>query len=215
MNEKEFIDYYWKQYILIEKEFSSTKRYLSLEEDNFNAYSSVFLKLLLEIGSEVDISAKLLCRLINPESKAETLKQCLDEIKAKYAEFVNVSIISGKIKVSPWSDNDTPTWWKVYNGVKHNRTKVERYGSIEKENYKFANQKNVFTALAGLYQLNVYIFRLTEHNNYLDSPLPGSRYFTLSGYGWDEKEFYYDMKPYINDDGHLIYILPSFQYNEI
>ena len=53
MNEDEFLGLYWKNYILLEKEFSETLEYITLDVDNYNVYSSRYIKLLLQIGSEI------------------------------------------------------------------------------------------------------------------------------------------------------------------
>lgn len=55
---KEFINTYWSQYILLEKEFVSTLHYLSLDRENEEAFSQAYLKLLLELGSEIDVAFK-------------------------------------------------------------------------------------------------------------------------------------------------------------
>lgn len=57
MSEEEFVNLYWKQYIMIEKEFRQTTKYVALDSINFKTYSDAYIKLLLQIGSEVDIVA--------------------------------------------------------------------------------------------------------------------------------------------------------------
>lgn len=49
MNEKEFLNNYWSQYILLEKEFLSIISYVFLDENNFNVFSNSFIKIILEI----------------------------------------------------------------------------------------------------------------------------------------------------------------------
>ena len=65
MDKKKFIQLYWKNYIAIDKEFTKTLEYITLDSDNFRAYSGAYIKLLLQIGNEIDITAKLLCRQYN------------------------------------------------------------------------------------------------------------------------------------------------------
>ena len=39
MTENEFINLYWKQYIMLEKEFRNTVNYVALDYINFETYS--------------------------------------------------------------------------------------------------------------------------------------------------------------------------------
>ena len=55
MTENEFVNLYWKQYIMLEKEFRKTVKYVALDSINFETYSDAYVKLLIQIGSEVDI----------------------------------------------------------------------------------------------------------------------------------------------------------------
>ncbi len=73
MAEREFTNLYWKQFLMIEKEFRKAIQYVALSEDNYNTYSDFFVKILLQIGSEIDVVAKTLCREINAKSKAKRI----------------------------------------------------------------------------------------------------------------------------------------------
>ncbi len=68
MDVEEFWDYILRNYyILLEKEFAETLEYITLDADNYNVYSARYIKLLLQIGSEIDINAKLLCSQYNAQ----------------------------------------------------------------------------------------------------------------------------------------------------
>lgn len=56
---------YWKQYISIEKEFNNSLEYVTLDKDNFQIFSDRYVKLLLEIGSEIDIVCKEYCKEVD------------------------------------------------------------------------------------------------------------------------------------------------------
>lgn len=45
MDVEEFLGLYWRNYILLEKEFAETLEYITLDADNYNVYSAstVFL----------------------------------------------------------------------------------------------------------------------------------------------------------------------------
>lgn len=50
MNKQDFIHLYWKIYISIEKEFVETLNYVSLAVENYGAFSSSYIKILLQVG---------------------------------------------------------------------------------------------------------------------------------------------------------------------
>ena len=58
LNCDQFTDIYWAHYISLEKEFASTLRFVSIDPSNDNTFSEAYSKLLLEIGSEVDVVLK-------------------------------------------------------------------------------------------------------------------------------------------------------------
>lgn len=53
-----------------------------------------------------------------------------------------------------WSDITAPTWWTMYNKVKHHR--MENDSTTQRQYYKFANLENVLNALAALYIAEEY-----------------------------------------------------------
>ena len=217
MTREEFSDLYWYQYIMIEKEFKATTKYVTIDSLNCKAYSIAYAKLLLQIGSEVDVIAKQLCLEINNNSKAKNINQYSPEIIGRFIEFPNVTVACGSIVLQPWKewDKDSPDWWKVYNGVKHNRNKTETYANITQENYRFGNQENTLNALAGLYQLEQYLYSVIAHNPHEETPLPGSRLFKLIDCGWEKKQFAQDMVLYVNDDGMLYSLTSDSSYADL
>lgn len=54
----DFINNYWSQYRLLEKEYLNTLQFITLDEDNDNAFSQAYIKLILELGSEIDVVFK-------------------------------------------------------------------------------------------------------------------------------------------------------------
>ncbi len=216
MKDKEFTNQYWKQYIMVEKEFKATIRYNALDKVNFSAYSNAYAKLLLQIGSEVDVVAKVLCREINSASKADSIDQYKGIICTHFPEFESVTTSCDDIDLQPWKDWSaaSPIWWKVYNGNKHNRNRKETYASITLENYKFAAQGNVLNALAGLYQLEQYLYLFTQHEEGKETPLPGSRLFILTDQGWENKHFGHDSLYFI-ERGCLYHVEADTPYSDI
>lgn len=213
MNSEEFLDTYWSYYISIEKEFMNTFQYISLDEDNNNSFSQSYAKLIMEICSEIDVLFKEYCRFLDEKfnkrySKIVRYREC---IRNKKPEFVDqeVQLIRNDIIIVPWSewdDADSPSWWTVYNKVKHHRTSIVKINNISKEAYKFANQEYTLLSLAGLYQLLIYYYYDISvcENKRVVVPLPGSRMFRLVGGIWKDVTFYGDYATYINDEGYLI-----------
>lgn len=213
-----FTDVYWAHYISLEKEFASTLRFVSIDPSNENTFSEAYSKLLLEIGSEVDVVLKEYCKLLQPSFSGETIVQYKSTINSVRPDFCtqDVLILKTEDKIKPWyawggsiveagSVVKNPYWWKVYNKVKHDRTETGTIAFETKEYYKFANQKYTIHALAGLYQTLIYLYYnlATTEGKKVVTPLPGSRMFELTGGAWDTNQFYRDVAVYI-DDGVLI-----------
>ena len=69
MTVSEFKKNYINHYLLLEKDFQLTTEYVTLSEDNYNTYSVSYLKLLLTIGSEIDVMLEFLAKLYEPATK--------------------------------------------------------------------------------------------------------------------------------------------------
>lgn len=217
MTDDVFSNLYWKQFLLLEKEFRKTTKYVALSVDNKEAYSDFYAKLLLQIGSEVDVIAKILCREINTSSTAEKIDQYKNEILPVHPEIENVTVECSGIPIIPWKDWSitSPAWWKIYNGLKHNRGGVETYNNETKENYKFANLNTVTSALAGLYLLELYLYqRVTDREPQLDTPLPGSRLFKPVDQGWEYRKVYRDTT-LILEGATLKQVIGDFEYGDL
>ncbi|WP_298025159.1 hypothetical protein [uncultured Dysosmobacter sp.] len=168
---------YCAYYRTLEEDFVATEKYLTVNKDNFSAYSNEFVKLLQATCSELDVMLKGLCRLIDPKFKGETINTYCKCILDSNPHFVraNVSLIRvQEIMLAPWGEwhcteksvtngkvvieVDNPNWWTMYNKIKHDRTKV--CPSSKKPYYKYANQENVLNALAALYIVISYILHM-------------------------------------------------------
>ena len=216
-----FTDIYWAHYVSLEKEFLNTLKYVSLSNDNYSAYSETYSKLMLEIGSEIDVVLKIYCKLLQPTFNGNCITDYMTLISVSKAAFSTqeVSISTNEVKVQPWinwsrSDGGiSPFWWTAYNKIKHNRTGTGTINGVTKEYYKFGNQENTLLALAGLYQTLLHIYyelAISEHKKVL-IPLPGSRIFELTGGPWSSIQFYRDYAFYV-DNGSLIMESSSVYY---
>ena len=150
MKMNEYLQTYWKQYLLIEKELINTSLYVSLETDNFNTYSPIYLKLILEIGSELDNVFKEISGLSGRTSIGDYAKTIL----AKYPAITtqSVSVKDSNIIVRPFDGWNTTqpsqslAFWGKYNLIKHERN----------INYKQASLSTTIHSLSGLFVLLMY-----------------------------------------------------------
>lgn len=155
----------WRFYLRLEDEFCNTMTYVEFSENNMKTYSKEYCKILLSIGAEVDIICKRLCQQVCPEKKCNNITQYA-EILCDYNDLSSASakFSYSKEDVIPfngWIPDNSPSWWKAYNLIKHDRA--------AEENEKFGNLENAFQALSGLFVLNRYyddIVRAAKYGNF-------------------------------------------------
>ena len=206
-----FLDIYWDQYIMLEREFYNTLHYVSLSEDNYNTYSSAFIKIILQIGSEVDIALKYYCKLLNDSFDGDKIYKYQQFLQKKDPDFCaqKIQCLYSYIVLEPWIkwriSSEQPCWWTVYNKIKHCRDQLGTIENETKKYYKFANLKYTLQGLSALYQTLIYSYyrHAKDEDKTIITPLPGSRMFKLVGDGWDNIDFYADEGFYIEND-HLI-----------
>ena len=155
---------HWDYYIALENDIRKLSRYIEFDESNFMVHSIELTRLLLTASSEVDVVLKELCKLTEPDSRAENINAYKNIIKEKFPAIINTGVTCPLygLSLAPWSnwmDDENPEWWKSYNKVKHERN----------NNYKSANLNNVLNSVAGLFVCNIHynhaIFIL-EHTEY-------------------------------------------------
>lgn len=172
------------------------------------------MKLLLEIGSEVDVIFKQYCGLIDPGfngDKMDNYRLCISSVDPSFFTQ-EVSVNDNMLIIKPWNninpingDITSPHWWKAYNSCKHDRTGTQIINGKSDRCYKLANLEYTMTALAGLYQLQLFSYRILAINEgkKVLIPLAGSRFFKLIGQSWSNVQFFYDYAIYIHN-GNLI-----------
>jgi len=153
----EFLQRYWNYYLILEKDFLETERYLAIDELNFSAYSNEYIKQYQAICSEIDVIAKSYCRELDDHFKGNKIDaycKCIIENKQDFANR-NIKLTDRAIVLIPWKNwtysienqNDgkekivahNPDWWKKYNKIKHDRTTINTSSGLPY--YKLANQK--------------------------------------------------------------------------
>lgn len=207
MNTESFTNLFWRQYVALEREFLISTQYVTVSEDNYKTYSPAYQKLLLSIGSEVDVAIKSFCKEINAKYNGRRMDNHILFIEESEPSFFNSYVVvreNEEFSLFPWRVlmKNTPLWWQVYTAVKHNRVGVESFGDNEKkEVFKYANLENTLHALAALYQVQLHCFQkiAVAENKHIQIPLPGSRLFMLKGELWNDMPFWTDYAFWIED----------------
>lgn len=135
---------HWRYFRTLCEDVEHFGRFVELVPENYGTYSIEIVRLLLTIGSEIDVVLKLICEAIDPSSKAKNITGYFRVISKHYPEFPE-TIITSKIDyhTAPWREwreGKTPEWWRAYNDVKHERNRF----------FSAANIGNLLEALAGL-----------------------------------------------------------------
>ena len=159
MTVKEFKRDYLRQYCIIEKDFVNTIDYVSISQSNYTTFSPTYLKILLSIGSEIDVLKDFVCQSLKTDMKH------FNEVEPDFSS-IEVEIRSENILLTPWDTSDSfPTWWTVYNEVKHHRNENADKIDPSKKYFEFANLENVILALAGLYSLELLAYKIVADSN--------------------------------------------------
>jgi hypothetical protein len=154
---KERNDLHAELFFAFVDDFQKTTRYVSLSMHNMKTYSIEFLRLLLDICSEIDDVAKLYWERSKPGTLPDrpTIDHWREIILADNPTmYKGLYSVGERIRCRPWehwgeSPRRNPDWWKVYNDVKHNRS----------EHFREANQWSVLSALCGLAGLSIIAFQ--------------------------------------------------------
>ena len=192
MTRDEFSKYHWEYYLVLEKDFLQTERFISFDlgknylydkkgctnYGNSMCFSNEFIKQYQSICSEIDVILKTICKEINNKSKAKEIKGYTNEVLKKWPGITNQKVAMKDIELIPfmnWSlqPYNSPDWWPPYNNVKHKRVK----------NYKEANLKNVLNSLAALYILEHYLVKyIGDRDSTYDVPNDISQLFEMVNY---------------------------------
>jgi hypothetical protein len=166
---------HWRYFLALERDFERTIAYVEPCQANYGTYSIEYAKVLLGVGSEIDVVAKVMIGLLNANEKLGNINDYRHEIIARYPKFHTTEVLIPRhsIRVSPWTEwGQTPNpnpinppWWRNYNLVKHQRH----------QHFSQANLENCLGALAGLYVLVLYLY----HHQLFDHELNDTRLFAL------------------------------------
>lgn len=146
--------HYWEYFLALEDDLIKASRFIEFSSDNFNSYSIEFARVILASASEFDVIAKLLCKEISPEKKAENINDYQNIILEAYPKFptMEINLSRYNIQLKPWEKGENPDWWTSYNNVKHERNNF----------YNEATLINSLDSTAGLLCGLLYLFRKTQ-----------------------------------------------------
>lgn len=167
MDKKTFKRIFWKQYLLLERDFLETDEFVSIDKANNKTFSNRYTYILLNVCSEMDSVSEEFCKQIEKTDKIKQntivkkidkiietvplIRNCKVKTKFPYAEMYFVPF-------QKFDDNSSAEWWKAYNKVKHSRADIPEKGI---PNYQLANLKNVMSAMSALYILcTIFFFSL-------------------------------------------------------
>jgi hypothetical protein len=160
---------YWKHFLALERDLELISHYIEFDQRNFSVFSVELVKLLLALGSEIDVVLKTMCLDIDSTKKPDNINTCREIVLNKYPRLpqLRVQLIESSIILTPWVDwasSNNPKWWKAYNDVKHDRT----------HKYHLGNLFEVLNASAGLLVVVLYQLHFSERGTYNDRALVGS-----------------------------------------
>lgn len=165
MKKDEFYKLYWRQYQLLEKEVLDTDAYVTIDGKNSAAFSAQYVKLFLNLCSEIDTLAEQLREMIaekhedcDIDTKGPTILKKIAAVKIEFEKLGEMYVIT-KAQYDSWKnipflkfdDTSSDSWWRDYNLVKHYRN--EMMEGSNKYNYEKANLKNTLKALSAFYLL--------------------------------------------------------------
>jgi hypothetical protein len=144
---------YWRYFLALEEDLKNLSRYIEFCQDNYSVFSVELTRTYLAVCSEIDVIAKLLSKNLG-QTNASNIINYKNSILGTYPNLPSlvINIPTYNLNFSPWiswREDNSPTWWKNYNNVKHSRN----------EFYKEANLDNVLNAMAGLLVINLYYLK--------------------------------------------------------
>lgn len=186
-----FNETFWSYYRNIERRVLELQDYVAFRKRNFRTCSDEIISLILLVGAEFDHLGKFACGFTLSEDHYITEYKEWLTTNWPSINSVTIKLPEGKIKLSPFkdwysgSDVISPSWWKGYNLIKHDRS----------DNYSRGNLGNLLYALSALYALELFAFKkIADQYNaegsledgvprYIDIPPDSNRLFKFVG--WD------------------------------
>lgn len=157
---------HWEYFLAIESDLNDSTRFVEFTTENFAVYSIEFAHILLSSSSEVDVIAKLLSNMLVPDRSHKNINDYRKAITQGFSRFAHIEVRIPRYGLAfqpwvTWANDKNPNWWKSYNNVKHERNTF----------YKEANLENALNAVAGLFCLVLFLYRIENSRSQL-APTP-------------------------------------------
>lgn len=148
----------WYYFLSIEKDLNETSRYIEPNGQE-NAYSFEFCKIIVLSCTEIENAFKQLCSCINPSKLCGNIGEYKGNILERYPKIVDALVIVPRWNaknIYPFREwqNGKLSWWDAYTALKHHRVL----------SFKQATYKNAVYALAGLYILILYLYKMNSYD---------------------------------------------------
>ena len=160
MKADEFLDTFWRYYLVLESKFEIATQYVEVCTNNYSTYSLEFVNQIQTICSEVDVIMKSMCGFASKDRKCITdyAKILLNDIP----DLVNREVTIRNISIKPfarWNEKNASKslkWWNAYQKIKHGRDGTFHFASLE----------NTLKSIKALYLLErIYFKRCADEEN--------------------------------------------------
>jgi len=145
---------HWNYFLALERDLEGVSRYIEFCPENLDVFSIELAHLLFAASSEVDVLAKSLCKLLDPEKNPQMITAYAQIIRHHLPTFSDEEIFLPRyaIQFKPWinwREPKSPNWWSSYNHVKHERNTY----------FQEATLQNALNAMGGLLVMLFYFQR--------------------------------------------------------
>ena len=127
MTRKEFLQHYWRYYLVLEEKFKNTLNYIELDWQNAGTFSNEYALLLQSIGAELDNFFKVYCGFAAEDRK--NMNDYCTFVLSDYSDIVNQKILIPErdmefLPYQGWSAANPAqslTFWNGFCKIKHSR----------------------------------------------------------------------------------------------
>jgi hypothetical protein len=151
---------HWNYFIALEDDLGQVSRYVEFCGANLGVFSIELAHLLLAAASEVDVMAKCVCAIVDPQAKPGKINQYQAVLTAASQRGQILDMATVKVLVprygmdfipwENWARGKSPDWWKSYNNVKH----------VRDQHFNEATLQHALNAVGALLILNYVYYRL-------------------------------------------------------
>jgi hypothetical protein len=172
---------HFEYYLAIESDLEKCARFVDFSLDNYKTHSLEFARIIMAASAEVDAIAKEFCKAIDLQSNANNILGYASKIIPAHPNIVNVEMAAPRFNVkcrpwSTWSENESPSWWRTNNNIKHDRG----------NNFKEANLENAIAAVSGLLSIILYFHKQSNAKPLGISVFDGAKLFCVTDTNQDD-----------------------------